>query len=151
MADAVDLVCRYAQDGGQRLSLALAEQVSRGRSKEVEPRGREPVNSVARNTEEAVLIYLLLTRCSELLPPALRQDSFAEHLLPQVRDIATLRKLFSAYNCVSRLLLPPAQQSGRPLMLQGDEAKTSIQWKPLDVETKKLIDRYAKAGFQSLK
>jgi hypothetical protein len=152
LADAVDLVCRYSQNGGQHLSLALAEQLSRGRFKADEPTGREPVNSVARTTEEVVLIYLLRTRCSELLPPALRQDRFAEHLLPQVRDIATLRKLFSAYNCVLRLLLPAAQQfERRPLMLQGDEVETSIQWKPLDVETKKLIDRYAKAGLQPLR
>jgi hypothetical protein len=92
------------------------------------------------------LIYLLLTHCADLLPPALKKDSFAKQLLPQVRDIASLQKLFSAYHRVLGLLLPAAQQLGRPLMLKGDEVETSIQWKPLDVETKKLIDRYAKAG-----
>ena len=146
LADAIDLVCRYAQDGrGQHLSLALAEQVARSRFKEVEPSGLEPANSVAPLNEEAVLICLLHNHFSNLLPPALRQDDFADHLFQQVRDVASLRKLFSAYHRVLELL-PPAQQLERPLTLQGDKVDTSIVWKPLDVETKKLIDRYAKAG-----
>jgi hypothetical protein len=89
------------------------------------------------------LIYLLLTHCVDLLPPAFKKDSFAENLLPQVRDIASLQKLFSAYNRVLALLLTVGQQVGRPLLLKGDEVETSIQWKPRDVETKQLIDRYA--------
>jgi hypothetical protein len=150
LAEAVDLVCRFAQEG-QHLSLECAERVSRNRFTEAEPSGHEVAKSPARTKEEAVLIYLLLTHCANLLPPALKKDSFAKQLLPQVRDIATLRKLFSAYNCVSRLLLTASQQLGRPLMLKGAEVETPIRWKPLDVETKKLIDRYAKAGLQPLR
>jgi hypothetical protein len=149
LADAVDLVCRSAQEG-EHLGLERAERVSRSRFKEAEPSGHKVAKSPARTKEEAVLIYLLLTHCADLLPPALKKDSFAEQLLPQVRDIASLQKLFSAYNRVLGSLLPAAQPLGRPLMLQGDEAETSILWKPLDVETKKLIDRYAKASLQPL-
>ena len=134
-----------------QISLALAEQVSRSRFKEVEPGGHEPTKSPARVNEEAVLIYLLLTHCSDLLPPALRKDSFADQLLEQVRDIASLRKLFSAYNRVLALLLPTPQQLGRPLMFKGDEVETPIQWKPLDAEMKQLIDHYAKAGHHPLR
>jgi len=142
LAYAVDLVCRSAQEG-RHLSLECAERVSRSRFKEAEPSGGKVAKFPTRINEEAVLIYLLLTHCANLLPPALKKDSFAENLLPQVRDIASLQKLFSAYNRVLALLLTVGQQVGRPLLLKGDEVETSILWKPLDVETKKLIDRYA--------
>jgi hypothetical protein len=147
VAEAVDFVCRSAQEG-RHLSLECAERVSRNRFKVAEPSGGKVAKSLARTKEEAVLIYLLLTRCADLLPPALKKDSFAENLLPQVRDIASLQKLFSAYNRVLSLLLTVGQRLGRPLLLKGDEVETSILWKPLDVETKKLIDRYG--GFHQL-
>jgi hypothetical protein len=147
LADAIDLVCRSAQEG-QHLSLECAERVSRSRFQEVNPSGHDVAKSPARTKEEAVLIYLLLTHCADLLPPALKKDSFAVHLLQQVRDIAPLQKLFSANNRVLGSLLTVGQQLGRPLLLKGDEVETSILWKPLDVETKKLIDRYA--GFHQL-
>jgi hypothetical protein len=147
LAYAVDLVCRSAQEG-RHLSLECAEHVSRSRFKKAEPSGGRVAKSPARINEEAVLIYLLLTRCADLLPPALKKDSFAENLLPQVRDIDSLQKLFSGYNRVLALLRTVGQQVGRPLLLKGDKAETSILWKPLDVETKKLIDRYS--GFHQL-
>lgn len=143
VAEAVELVCRSAQEG-QQLSLECAERMNRSWFKEVS--GYEPVKSPARTKEEAALIYLLLTHCADLLPPALKKDSFADRLLEQVRDTGSLRKLFSAYNRVLALLSPTSERLGLPLMLEGDEVETSIQWKPLDAETKKLIDRYAKAG-----
>jgi hypothetical protein len=147
LADAIDLVCRSAQEG-QRLSLECAERVSRSRFKVAEPSGHKVAKSPARTQEETVLVYLLLTHCADLLPPALKKDSFAENLLPQVRDIASLQRLFSAYNRVLALFLTVGQRLGRPLLLKGDEVETSILWKPLNVETKKLIDRYA--GFHQL-
>ena len=147
LAYAVDLVCRSAQEG-RHLSLECAERVSRSRFKEAEPSGGKVAKSQVRITEEAVLIYLLLAHCADLRPPALKKDSFSENLLPQVRDIASLRKLFSACNRVLALLLTVGQQVGRPLLLKGNEVETSILWKPLDVETKKLIDRYS--GFHQL-
>jgi hypothetical protein len=143
VAEAVELVCRSAQEG-QQLSLECAERINRSWFKEAS--GHEPVKSPARTKEEAALTYLLLTHCADLLPPALKKDSFADHLLEQVRDTASLQKLFSAYNRVSALLLPTSQQLGRPLRLKGDEVETSILWKPLDAETKQLIDHYGKAG-----
>ena len=88
----------------------------------------------------------MLTHCVDLLPYALKKDSFAENVLEQVRDIASLQKLFSAYNLVLALLLPTSQQLGRRLTLKGEEVETPIQWKPLDAELQQLIDRYAKAG-----
>jgi hypothetical protein len=145
LAEAVDLVCRSAQEG-QHLSLECAERVSRSRFKEAEPRGNKVAKFATRTKEEAVLVYLLLTHCTDLLPPALKKDSFADHLLEQVRDTGSLRKLLSAYNRVLELLLTVGQRLGRPLLLKGDEVETSIQWKPLDAETRQLIDHYAKAG-----
>ena len=147
LAYAVDLICRSAQEG-QHLSLECAESVSRSRFKKAEPSGGKVAKSPARINNGAVLIYLLLTHCSDLLPPALKKDSFADQLLEQVQDIATLQKLFSAYNRVLALLRTVGQQVGRPLLLKNDEVETSILWKPLDVETKKLIDRYS--GFHQL-
>jgi hypothetical protein len=147
LAYAVDLVCRSAQEG-RDLSLACAERVSRSRFKEAEPSGGKVAKFPTRIKEEAVLIYLLLTHCANLLPPALKRDSFAENLLPQVRDFASLQKLFSGYNRVLALLGTVGQQVGRPLLLKGDKVETSILWKPLDAETKKLIDRYS--GFHQL-
>jgi len=147
LAHSVDLVCRSAQEG-QRLSLECAERVSRSRFKETGPISGKVAKSPARINEEVVLIYLLLTHCADLLPPALKKDSFAENLLPQVRDIASLQKLFSAYNRVLALLLTVGQQVGRPLLLKGDEVERSIQWKPLDAELQQLIDRYS--GFHQL-
>ena len=147
LAYAVDLVCRSAQEG-RHLSLKCAEGVSRSRFEKAEPSGGRVARSPARIKEEVVLIYLLLTHCADLLPPALKKDSFAENLLPQVRDIASLQKLFSGYNRVLALLRTVGQQVGRPLLIKNDEVETSILWKPLDVETKKLIDRYS--GFHQL-
>jgi hypothetical protein len=142
LAYAVDLVCRSAQEG-QHLSLECAEHVSRSRFKKAEPSGGIVTKSPARINEGAVLVYLLLTHCANLLPPLLKKGSFAENLIPQVRDIASLQKLFSAYNRVLALLLTVGQQVGRPLLLKNDEVETAILWKPLDVETKKVIDRYS--------
>ena len=141
VAEAVELVCRSAQEG-QQLSLECAERINRGWFKEAS--GHEPVKSSTRTKEEAVLVYLMLTHCVDLLPYALKKDSFADHILEQVRDTGSLRKLFSAYNRVLALLSPTSERLGLPLMLEGDEVE--IQWKPLDAETKELIDRYAKAG-----
>jgi hypothetical protein len=143
VAEAVELVCRSAQEG-QQLSSECAERINRSGFKEAS--GLGPVKSPVRTKEEAALIYLLLTHCADLLPPALKKDSFADHLLEQVRDLDSLQKLFSAYNRVLAVLLPTSQQPGRQLMLKGDEVETSIEWKPLDAETRQLIDGYAKAG-----
>jgi hypothetical protein len=142
LAHAVDLVCRVAQEG-QHLSLECAERVNRSRFKETGPISGKVAKSPARVNEEVVLIYLLLIHCVDLLPPTLKKDSFVENLLPQVQDIASLQKLFSAYNRVLALLLTVGQQVGRPLLLKGDGVETSIQWKPLDAEMKQLIDRHA--------
>ena len=149
-AEAVELVCCAAQEG-QHLSLKCAERVSRSRFKKAEPSGHDVAKSPARTTEEAVLVYLMLTHCVDLLPYALKKDSFAENLLPQVRDIASLQKLFSAYNRVLSLLLTVGQRLGRPLLLKGDEVETSIRWRPLDAGMKRLIEGYAKAGGHSLR
>jgi hypothetical protein len=146
LAEAIDLVCRSAQEGGQPLSLALAEKVSRSRFKEVEPGGAGPAKSLAYIEEESVLSYVLLTHCSELLPPVLKKESFADQLLQQVGDIASLQDLFSAYNRVSALLQPTSQRLLRPLLLNGDKTETSVRWRPLDAETRNLIDRHA--GFR---
>jgi hypothetical protein len=143
VAEAVELVCRSAQ-GGQQLSLECAERINRSWFKEAS--GHEPVRSPGRTKEEAALTYLLLTHCADLLAPVLKKVSFAEQLLEQVRDIASLRKLVSAYNRVLALLLPTSQQPGRPSLLKNDEVESSIQWKPLDAETRQLIDNNAKAG-----
>jgi hypothetical protein len=126
--------------------LECAERVSRSGFKEVKPSGHDVAKSPTRTKEEAVLVYLMLTHCVDLLPCALKKDSFAENVLEQVRDIASLQKLFSAYNRVLPLLLSTSQQLGRPLTLKGDEVETPIRWKPLDAETRQLIDGYAKAG-----
>lgn len=147
LAYAVDLVCRSAQEG-RHLSLECAERVSRSRFEEAISSGGKIAKSPARINEEVVLIYLLLTHFADLLPPALKKDSFAENLLPQVRDIPWLQKVFSAYNRVLALLLTVGQQVGRPLLLKNHEVETSIQWKPVGAETKELIDRYS--GFHQL-
>src|ERR1035441_6599153 len=74
LAYAVDLVCRSAQEG-HHLSLECAEHVSLSRFKKAEPIGGRLAKSPARINEGVVLIYLLLTHCADLLPPALKKGS----------------------------------------------------------------------------
>jgi hypothetical protein len=134
-ANSVDLVCRAAQQG-QDLRFDLAQQVSLSSIKDMKIRGSNPGKLQQRITEGTILAYVLLDQCSELLPPSLKYDGFAEQLLEQTRDHEATRLLFSTYNQVLALLQPSSPRLPSNVLLDGFKP---IQWKPLDLETKELI------------
>jgi len=98
---------------------------------------------IAKNNE-ALLIFLLLERFPDLLPPLLKNIRFTRQLITQVRDTKSLRRLFSTYNRVLALLSPVTREFGRPVMMDGREVADGIVWKPMDTQMERLIKDYRK-------
>jgi hypothetical protein len=143
IANAVESLCRSAEDGVEQPSVAFAEYAIRWWSEEMEVKLEQSPQHIAKNNE-ALLIYLLLVHFPDLQPSALKNDRFARQLVAQVRDTNSLRRFFSGYNRVLALLSPVTREFGRPLTMDAREVADGIIWKPMDTQMKRLIEDYRK-------